>query len=132
MLCIYTPLPTHKSIHKTNKKLKNNTLAGILTEFNADITYIQGTKNNVADVFSCQVEPRPGMSTLWLPVNTITVQFIHSNSMVGEVCKERILLETDEFHADDVRLAQCIEFPGLFDHATDMRMNQNYEISLLS
>ena len=60
------------------------------------------------------------MPTLWLPVDTYdTVQFIHPDSIVGEACKLRILLEGDELHADEVRLAQCIEFHDLFDKVTE-------------
>ena len=48
-----------------------------LAEFDADITYIQGFKNNVADVLFRQVEPLPCVPPMQLPIDMLdTVQFM--------------------------------------------------------
>ena len=94
------------------KQIKNTKLIHwqvFLSEFDGEITYIQGSKNYVADVLSHQVEPLPGVPSIWLSVDTYdTTQFIHPDALFGISCIQRIPLEADELIADEIILAQHI------------------------
>ena len=72
-----------------------------LFEFDGRITYIEGKRNNMADVLSRQVDPLPGIPNKWLPVATYdTIQFIHPDSIVGDACL--FLWKADNLNAKDI------------------------------
>ena len=65
-----------------------------LSEFDGEITYIQGSKTFVAVVLSRQVEPLPSVPNIWLPVCTYdTIQYIHPDTLDGDSCVQGRLLE---------------------------------------
>ena len=90
------------------RQIKNTKLIRLrvfLAEFDADVMYIQGSKNNVAIVSLPQVEPLPCVPAPWLPIDTYDmIQFIHPDALIGQTSKGHILLEADELNADQVCL----------------------------
>ena len=56
-----------------------------------------------------------------------TIQYIHPDTLVGDSCIQCIPLEADELNAEEIILAQLIEFPGMWENSTNTE--SNFEVS---
>ena len=89
-------------------------------EFDAEISYIQGRKNHVADLLTRQITPLSAIPPAWLPVDTFdTVKYINPDAQKGYICIDLIPLEAVNLYADEIIVVQKLDLHALIDNAHD-------------